>query len=215
MMRGKAPSHLGRTVLQALSLALAGGALSVVVACGAGPPPDKYVLGSAPVEAVSTRSEAGLPVVEVRRVQISDYLDTSDLLERNGNELVPSLTGLWGERLSVGMGRALTAALAAKLPQMVVMATPPLDRPAQRVFLEVTTFEPNAEHQVVLIARWSITDGTSGQVLDTKQTSLVEPINGTGDAAVVDAMSTVVEKLADQIAPAVERTSRTSRVTAR
>jgi uncharacterized lipoprotein YmbA len=178
-----------------------------VAGCGAGPPPAKYVLGSVPSGVVTTRAETGLPVVELKRVQVPDYLDTSDLLERKGNELVPSASGLWGERLSVGMSRDLAASLASRLSRFAVTSTPPLDTPAQQVFVDVMSFEPDAAHQVLLVARWSVVNGVSGQVLEIKQTSLVEPIAGTGDAAVVAAMSSIVEKLADQIAAAVQSTS--------
>jgi len=78
-----------------------------------------------PTATAATVSQTGLPVVELKRVQLPDYLDTTDILERRGNQLVPSSTGRWGERLSAGFSRALTGSLAARLPRMIVTATPP------------------------------------------------------------------------------------------
>ncbi|WP_394365076.1 hypothetical protein [Paraburkholderia kirstenboschensis] len=42
----------------------------------------------------------------MKRVQLPDYLDTTAILERSGNRLIPSSAGWWGERLSVGMTRS-------------------------------------------------------------------------------------------------------------
>jgi uncharacterized protein len=186
-----------------------GAAIFGLAACsGAGPAPAEYVLGTMLTTPATARTvhQTGLPVVEVKRVRLPDYLDTTDILERRGNQLVPSATGRWGERLSVGMSRALAAALAARLPGMVVTATPPVERPARQVLVDVADFEAKEGHAVVLVARWSITDGAGRQILTAEQTSLVEPIEGTGDSAVAAAMSHAVEQLADQLAIGVENT---------
>jgi len=168
-----------------------------------GPPPAEYVLGAMPAATATTVPQTGLPIVELKRIQLPDYLDTTDILERKGDEVVPSATGRWGERLSVGMSRALTAALAARLPRMIVTATPPVARPARQILVDVADFEARTGHEVVLVARWSITDGADRRMLVAQQTSLVEPIAGTGDSAVVAAMSRAVEDLADQIAAGI------------
>jgi len=190
-----------RWFFQAALLMLFGPTTFELVGCsGAGPPPTEYVLGTMAPATATTVPQTGLPVVELRRVQLPDYLDTTDILERRDNQLVPSSTGRWGERLSVGMSRTLTAALAARLPRMVVTATPPVERPARQLLVDVAAFESRAGHEVVLVARWSIADGASRRILVSQQTSLVESIAGTGDSAVVAAMSHAVEELADQLA---------------
>ncbi len=158
-----------------------------------------------PAAIATTVPQTGRPVIEVKRVQLPDYLDTTDILERRGNQLVPSPTGRWGERLSVGMTRALMASLAARLPRMVVSATPQSGRPARQILVDVAAFEPTAGHQVVLVARWTITDGAGRQILVAEQTSLVEAIEGTGDSAVVAAMSHALEDLANELAAGIER----------
>jgi uncharacterized protein len=194
-----------RWFFQAALLLFLDGGMVELAACGsAGPPPAEYVLGSMPAAGATTVLQTGLPVVELKRVQVPDYLDTTDILARRGNQLVPSLTARWGERLSVGMTRALTASLAARLPRMVVAAPSAVERPALQVLVDVTEFESSAGHEIVFAARWSIADGANHQILVAKQTSLVEPIGGTGDSAVVAAMSHAVEDLAQQLAAGVE-----------
>jgi uncharacterized lipoprotein YmbA len=157
-----------------------------------------------PAATETTLPQAGLPVVAVNHVQLPEYLDTTDILERRNNQLVPSPTGRWGERLSVGMTRALTASLAARLPRLVVTATP-VGRPTRQILVDVAAFESRPDHQVVLVARWTILDGASQQVLTAEQASLVEAISGEGDDAIVAAMSRAVDDLAGRIAAPIER----------
>jgi len=196
-------------IVRTALLAFCGLAILLLPACRSGPPPAEYILGAMPEATATSVPATGLPVVQVKRVQIPDYLDRTDILERRGNELVPSRTSRWGERLSVGMTRALAASLAARLPGMLVIATPAGGRPAREVLVDVAAFESRADQRVVLVARWSVADGVSRQTLSSEQTVLVEPIGGAGDRAVVAAMSHAVEDLADRVAAGIERDPRT------
>jgi len=196
----------GRRV-RAAPFAVLVAAIFAMAACSlSGPPPTEYVLGTMPAATPAILPQTGLQVIEVKRVQLPDYLDTTDILERKGNELIPRATGRWGERLSVGMTRALTASLAARLPRMVVTATPPLERPARQVLVEVAAFEPREDHQVVLVARWTVADNR--EVLVAEQVSLVEAIAGTDDSAVVTAMSRALDELAGRLAAAIRSDGR-------
>ena len=138
---------------------------------------------------------------------VPDYLDTTDLLVRHGGQVVPSQTGRWGERLSVGVTRAIAAALATWLPRMAVTATPAVERPARQVLVDVEAFEARADGEVVLVARWTITDGGARQTFTSERVSLAEPVVGAGDAGVVTAMTRVMERLAGRVAAGLERAS--------
>jgi uncharacterized lipoprotein YmbA len=188
-------------LVAALALVLFG-----VAACGrTGPPPDRYVLGEMPSATSKTLPETGLPVVEVGHVRVPDYLDTTEIMERSGNRLVSSATGRWGERLSVGMTRAVAAALAARLPRAVVTAERPTGRVSHRVLIDVAAFEPRSDHQVVLVAQWTVADETNSAKSSTVQSSEVETMPTAGDGDVAAAMTRAIERLADQIAVAVKR----------
>jgi uncharacterized protein len=188
---------------------LAGCALasSLLTGCKlAGPPPEEYLLGT-PAVPTTDKSQAttGLPVVLVKRVHLPDYLDRTAMVERRGNQLVPSATSRWGERLSIGMTRALASSLAVHLPGMLVTADPPVEHPARRLYVDVVTFESSAEQQrVVLVARWKITDGSGQQILMSEEASLLEAMAGADGNAVATAMSQAVEALATQVAVGVE-----------
>ena len=178
----------------------------IIAGCSRGGPPlPLYVLGNAPPAVASTTPQAGLPVIEVKPVKVPDYIDTTDLLVRSGVEMVPSRAGRWGERLSVGTTRALATALAARLPRMAVTMTAPVQPPARQVIVDLGSFEARADGNVVLVARWSILDGTGRKVLAMQRVSLVEPVAGTGDAGVIAAMTRAIEDLAGGIAARIDR----------
>jgi uncharacterized lipoprotein YmbA len=181
-----------------------GVAMLGLAACNlAGRPATEYVLGTITSAKEVRVPQTGLPIVEIKRVQLPDYLDTTEILERSGNRLIPSPTARWGERMSVGMSQALSASLAARLPRMFVTASPTIEHPVRNVFVDVAAFETRGR-QVILVTHWVVTNGATRQTLVAQQTTLVETIAGTDDGAVVAAMSDAVEGLADQIAAGIE-----------
>jgi uncharacterized protein len=185
-----------------LALAWAGVLLS---ACGTGGPvPATYVLGDAAPAVNSDQSVVGRNVVYVQRVLVPDYLDTTDIQTRQAaNELKPSKTGRWGERLSLGITGALTRSLARLLPRDVVTAERPLDTAWRQVLVNVETFEPRLDGSVVLVARWQVTDGGGHGALAGERLSLTAQAGGIGDADVVAAMSRLVDQLAARVAAAL------------
>ncbi|WP_424140804.1 PqiC family protein [Roseomonas chloroacetimidivorans] len=187
------------TVLGVCSLALA--------ACGsAGPPPVTYVLGPPEAGTEGSESLTGRPVVEVKPVLLPDYLDVTDILVRRAaNMVASSATGRWGERLSVGVTRALALGLTRRLPDIIVTTTEPTERPARQLLAEVETFEPRADGSVVLVARWRVLDGGGRETLAGERVSLKESMAEPGDAAIVAAMTQAVENLADRVAAGVRR----------
>lgn len=177
-----------------------------LAACTLGePPPTLYVLGVPTAPITRTVSEMGLPVVQVLPVEVPDYLDTTDLLTRNGSELISSTTGRWGERLSVGVTRDLIAMLAVRLPDLAVTTTAPIDRPARQVLVDIDTYEARADHEVVLVAHWTITDGKRETALDVQQVSVAVLVQSNDDASIVAAMSSALGDIAGQIAARIER----------
>ncbi len=147
-------------------------------------------------------------MVEVKPVRLPEYLDTRELVVRSGNQLLPSKTGQWAERLSVGMTRALALSLGMQLPDVAVLTANPVERPTWQVWVDVTAFEAKIDRQVVLAARWTITDGIGRSSLLSEDTVRMEPTESMGDAAVVNAMNRAVEVLARQIAAGIKRQAR-------
>lgn len=170
----------------------------------AGPAKREYVLGAAGASENALAVQTALPVVQVERVQLPDYLDTRDILTKRDHQIVPSETGRWAERLSVGATRVLANSLGAHLKGVVVTSTQPVDPPVLRVVIDVTAFGSTAEGQVVLTARWTVTDATGQRSLAAQQATVTEPVSGASDSVVVAAMSLALEKLANRISAAIE-----------
>ena len=182
-----------------VAIALVAAALS---GC-AGPAKREYVLGTGGASDNASSVQTALPVVQVERVQLPDYLDTRDILTKRDHQIVPSETGRWAERLSVGATRALATSLGAHLKGVVVTAQP-IDPPMLRVAIDVIGFGSTADGQVVLTARWTVTDATGQRSLAAQQATVTEPVSGASDSVVVAAMSLALEKLANRISTAVE-----------
>jgi len=184
---------------KAIAVALLVAALS---AC-AGQAKREYVLGAAGASEKVLALQTALPVVQVERVQLPDYLDTRDIVTKRDREVVPSETGRWAERLSVGTTRALAASLGTQVKSAVVTSAQPIEPPVLRVVVDVVTFEA-VEGEVVLAARWTITDGTGQRSLASEQATVTEPVLAARDGAVVAAMSLALEKLANRISAGIE-----------
>ncbi len=182
---------------------LLGAANLALAACASGPPPALYVLGATPPAAATTVSEVGMPVVVIKPVIVPDYLDTTDLVVRDGGRVIPSRTGRWGERLSVGIARTLATGVADRLPGMKITAAQPPEQPFRQVLVDVDAFEARADGVIVLTARWSILDGAGHAPILAERMVITVPLAGIGDAAVVAAMTRAVSDLADRIAAGI------------
>jgi uncharacterized protein len=183
----------------------------LLLGCSAGPPRRIYVLEGQENPIASVTSDAGRPVVELKSVLLPDYLDTTDMLLRDGqNELKISPTGRWGERLSIGVTRALGRALTKQLPGVVVDRSDTSRQPARTLLVNISAFDVWPDRRCILTARWTIL-GEDGRSLGAGEratiiTSVAPSSNGIEDVAVVQAMDGALGQLADQIAADLTRT---------
>ena len=191
-----------------VSMAIVIGISSALTGCGsAGPPPVTYVLGPPPPITTSTEPLIGRPVIELKRVTVPDYLDVSDIMVRqSANVLAPSPTGRWGERLSVGVTRALAFDLSIRLPHFIVTTTPG-DGSAFEILVEIEDFAPRADGTVVLLARWRLLGETAHRTLAGERVSLADRAAGSDDAAIAAAMTREVDDLAARVAAGIQHAS--------
>lgn len=176
--------------------------------CGGlgGAPVKLYVLGDAAVPIAATAVVVGRPALELKTVQMPDYLDSQDILIRGAaNEVVASPTGRWAERLSIGATRALAADLAARLPAYVILSAPPaFGAVPEQIHVDFDAFDARADGRVYLSARWSVT-APGGDVMAAANVALVEPTQGQADVAIAAAMSRILRRLADAISASFPR----------
>jgi len=175
----------------------------LLTGCASDPPARIYVL-SPPAEDKPQGSVAvDAPVLQLQRIVLPDYLDTTEILLRIGtNEIKASPTGRWGERLSEGLEHALAAALAARLPQDRVTLASRADRSATRVLVTVDAFDVGPDGHSVLKAGWAILDPNAVTAPRTGSGIFTAPAltGAIGDASIVAAMARTIGQLADRIA---------------
>jgi len=175
-------------------------------ACGSsGPPPKLYVLGDTAQAGTGDVSQLSDPVVELKPVRVPDYLDTTEILTRQaGGHIVASQSARWGERLSVGVTRAIAMSLDTRLSHVAVTTSPSLEEPRWQILIDIDAFETQAEGQCVLTGRWSIWKGRGREKLNEERISLATQVGKESDAEVVAAMTRQVDQLAGRIALALE-----------
>jgi cholesterol transport system auxiliary component len=161
--------------------------------------------------ALEARTQGGSiterPVLELERVLVPDYLDTTDIQWRVGShEIHESATGRFGERLSLGITHALQADLAVRLPLNTIVLSQSVDGPARRILVTVEAFDVSPTASCVLVADWSILDADRRRLLSADRGTFT--VSGAGDrrddGAMVEAMADAVRKLAERIASSVE-----------
>ncbi len=175
--------------------------LTILTGCFSSPPSHVYILTP---PAVAVGGDDRRPVLELRTVSIPDYLDTSDIVSRDGrNEIHVSTTGRWAERLSIGAAAALRAALTQRLPRVQIVRTNPT---GPRLLIDIEAFDMQADGRCVLNARWTVP--TAAQQSGAATIVTKAPVSGgaISDAAIVTAMTDAVGRLADRIADKIART---------
>jgi uncharacterized lipoprotein YmbA len=147
------------------------------------------------------------PELQLQRVLVPDYLDTTDILLRVGaHEIRESSTGRFGERLSLGITHALRADLAARLPLDAIALAQPAEKSARQILVTVDVFDVWQNGRCVLAANWSILGADRRAVLNADRgTFITAPAGGgiSNDAAIVSAMADAVRQLAERIASTV------------
>jgi uncharacterized lipoprotein YmbA len=181
--------------------------LLILLGCSSGTQRGIYVLSAPADDVAGVHTEDGRPVVDIRTVSLPDYLDTTDILLRDGrNELKASETGRWGERLSVGITDALIAALARRQPMTRVLHKPLSGQPARDLLVDIEAFDIQAGGQCVLTARWTILQDDRRTIDAAERGTFVTKTAGSvTDAAVASAMAEAVVQLADRIAADLSR----------
>jgi uncharacterized lipoprotein YmbA len=191
--------------------------LLCAAACSSGPPRRIYLLTppvnpTAPI--TNTPSSAGDPMppkqrLEVRRILVPDYLDSTDILMRSGSDEVKvSATGRWGERLSLGLTHAVAADLAARMPQDSIVLDAS-SNPQRQLRITITALDLWQNGRCVLAANWSIVDQDSSIPVNSGSGTF-DNLSASGattvtDASLVEAVTRTLGNLTDRIAPDVLR----------
>jgi uncharacterized protein len=174
--------------------------LSVLLTAScASPPLSVYTLQ--PSDAPVTRAPFGrqTSTIEIRRVAIPDYLDTQDIVVRNGNTLQRSSHGRWASRLSIEITRYLTGILAARRPNALVTDQPQIETPNDRIFVTISDLDVTSAGLATLEANWTIVPRNPAQPIRRQRARFTATGPVTNDQDVVVLTQAVLTRLADAI----------------
>ncbi len=186
--------------------------LLCATACSSSPPRRIYVLtpplDRAAQPTMTPSSPGDLSAtnqrLEVRRILVPDYLDSTDILMRSGSdEVKASTTGRWGERLSLGLTHAVGADMALRMPQYSIVQDSYSSNTRRQLRITITALDLWQNGRCVLSANWSIVDQDSSLPVTSGSGTFDSPNAGgtttVTDASLVEAVGRTLGKLADSI----------------
>jgi uncharacterized lipoprotein YmbA len=177
----------------------------VLVGCAAAPPLQLYTLSDPPTSnGVLTTADdppppQHAPVIEVTRVTVPAYLDSQDLLVRDGNVLKRSSTGRWADRLSLGATDLLTERLAMRRPDAWVVARPPARNPDYRLQIHITRLDIVSSGTAVVEAEWEIVPNQMQTEIIRRRARLIMHGSVATDESTTHFERALLNGLADQI----------------
>ena len=198
------PQEARRALLAAVALALAG--------CAA-PRPARVLLtlpAAAPAasNAVDSASPAAArPLLAVRRVGLPEYLSARRVRYRADAATVAEWPHTyWAERVEVAVTRELAGALRARLPGIGVCEADCGDgTPAQVLQVELARFDLlRAAQRFEALARVQIARPGEGGTPRTLELAFTLPLAADTPQAQAEAMTAVLERLAEALAPMLQ-----------
>jgi len=198
----------GRQLALGLCAALIAGCASILA-----PRPDrsKFFLLTPAAGAPSVAATAPAPAVltiGLGPVRLPDYLDHDEIVTRAApNRVELSGNDRWAEPLEASFRRVLATDLSTQLGHAQIVPFPwyRTTRLDYKIEVDVDRFDRNPSGDVQLIARWTVRDGASNQILFARDSNIGESALSPAMADSVGAMSAAVGELGNQIASATRQ----------
>ncbi|MCE2575426.1 membrane integrity-associated transporter subunit PqiC [Komagataeibacter sp. FNDCR2] len=139
------------------------------------------------------------PVIEVERARLPDYLDSQDIMVRDGHEIVRSGLGRWASRLSVGATNLITARLAEKWPTLFVTDQPQPEGPTWRLQINISRLDVSRDGNAALNADWAIIPQDSRASILRNRTVIVMESNTASNANIAKVNESLLNELSNRI----------------
>jgi uncharacterized protein len=203
-----------RSVSVASVILVVAGALTAGGCFSPQPDPSKFfVLAPAGAAAANSIAPAGLspsssPIIGLGPIKLPEYLDRDEVVTRVGpNRLELSEKDRWAEPLSNNFRQVIAQDLTQSLGTHSIMFYPWVGTTHidYQVRIEVYRFESDPNANAQLVAHWQVLDG-SGKLLYAGDSNLSEQAQP--GQPVAAALSRTVERLAQQIASAIQSVPR-------
>ncbi|MBI4847236.1 MAG: membrane integrity-associated transporter subunit PqiC [Nitrospirae bacterium] len=186
--------------------------ITVLTGCAVTKESRFYTLNSISSQAVVQQSvethERGL--IALGPVEIPDVLDRPQIVFYSGsNQLVYSEFDRWAGSLKDDISQVLIKEISERLSSggVAVVSWRQSVPTTYRIDLQITKFGKTSENEVVLSARWTLSEGKDKKVVYVHESKINEPVDGQGHAAVVTAMSRSLQSLSREIADVVRKIS--------
>ena len=186
-------------------IAILGAAGALVGACASGRVVTRHVLSPPARDNTAQVADPARSRVQVDRVRVPDFLDTTDIVVRRGSgELVASRSARWGERLSAGIRDALIMQLRNRPSGALLADADVRDPEALHLAVTIEAFDVFADGRVLLVASWTWSGGQfrAPQAVNEQTFSLPAMVARppADDAGLVAAMTAAIAALAECIA---------------
>ena len=191
------------TPLAVITLSLC---LAMIGGCGTTQPTQFYTL--TPLSSASEASESvdidrPGPSVAVSRVKLPQYLDRPHIVTRTSrNSLKLAEFNHWLGSLEENVTAVLAENLSILIPTNRVISLPKRVATAidYKVFVDVISFERNADGLVTLNVRWHILEGNGTSVTDSDSSHFVETVGAESYEEIVAAMNRALDELSRKLA---------------
>ncbi|MFA5149774.1 MAG: PqiC family protein [Candidatus Omnitrophota bacterium] len=188
------------SVVAAFSIFMLSGCLSV----GSSPSPRFYMLSSITKDQVTEKFDItpGL-IVAVGPVNIPGYQDRPQIVTRDKNGMLKfAQFDRWGENLDFALAHQFTDNLTLMLPDASFQIFPcnfaiPLD---YQVIIDIIQLDSELDKNMLLVAQWSIIHAKSREMLLTKRSQFIQPINPHDYHGLIQALNVSCAALSSEIA---------------
>ncbi|RFD20042.1 membrane integrity-associated transporter subunit PqiC [Komagataeibacter melaceti] len=147
----------------------------------------------------TTQITDSTPVIEVERARMPDYLDSQDIMVRDGHEIVRSGLGRWASRLSVGATDLITARLAEKWPTIFVTDQPQPERPTWRLQINISRLDVSRDGKAALNADWAIIPQDPQASILRSRTVIATESSAASNANVAKVSESLLNELSNRI----------------
>ncbi|MFT8783962.1 PqiC family protein [Acetobacter syzygii] len=166
----------------------------------ASPPLRLYTLGVPPdANVTEPHLSSRTATIAISRVILPDYLDSQDIITRQGEEILRSSRARWASRLSLGVTDLLTNELSNKRPTELITDQPLADVATMRVQIDISRFDVAANGVATLDATWAVLPRDPNLPLTRERAHLVANGSVSTDADVAALMRELVIRLADRV----------------
>lgn len=186
---------------------IAAGAAAAACALSHTAPAKTYVLDPQPSAGAASPAPTAspVPVIGILKVTIPGWIDRPQIAGRTpSGEVAADEYARWGEPLGRGIQRVVAENLALLLPDQRIITAPfaPGDDPARRIEVIVAEAARQADHSVLLEARWSVLGRHGATLAQGRSRQRTRP-SEVGAAGTVAGLNETLNGLSREIAEAV------------